>query len=286
MAVKEEYKGIVYSLARFGCFSIGFVYALIGTIAILSLLRIGEAAADEDRIVLWLLDFQLGIILIYIIAAGLFAWVIWRFFEAITDPYEFGTDKSGILQRIGVALSSLGYGLMAYSAIEIMNGNGGGDPEAEQQLFIARIFEWPAGRWLIVVAGLITIGAGIVQVKYVYDGAYKKRLDIDRLSSSTRKVIHILAWSGFIARGIILSVLGYFFIKAGVNENPFEVGDTDTAFDFIGGGIIGDSSFFLVALGTIAYGILMVIMVFFYQFEKERDAVKKERKKRGMLSKS
>ena len=260
---------------------------LFGAIAILSLLRIGEAAADEDRIILWLLDFQVGEIVIYIIATGLFAWVIWRFFEAITDPYEFGADKSGILQRTGVALSSLGYGLMAYSAIEIMNGNGG-NPEAEQQLLIARIFEWPAGRWLIVIAGLITIGAGIVQVKYVYAGAYKKRLDINRLSSSTRKFIHILAWSGFIARGIILSVLGYFFIKAGVKENPFEVGDTDTAFYFIGGGIIGDFSFFLVALGTIAYGILMVIMGFFYQFEKERDAVKKERKrkKKGILFRS
>lgn len=276
MPVQEKYQAIAHKLARFGCFSIGFVYALIGTVAILSLLRVGEAAADEDRIIFWLLDFQLGKILIYVTAAGLFAWVIWRFFEAITDPYEFGSDKSGIMQRTGVALSSIGYGTMAWSALEIVNGKGG-NPEADQQIFVARIFDWPAGRWLIILTGIIVIGAGIVQLKYVYDGAYKKRVDIDHLSTFVRKFVGLLAWAGFIARGVILSVLGYFFIKAGIKENPLEVGDTDTAFDFIGGGIVGDSAFFLVAMGTISYGIMMIIMGFYYQFEKERDAVKKEK---------
>lgn len=45
------------------------------------------------------------------------------------------------------------------------------------------------------------------------------------------------------------------------------MGDTDTAFDFIGGGVVGDSAFFVVALGTIAYGLFMLANARYYQFE-------------------
>jgi hypothetical protein len=62
---------------------------------------------------------------------------------------------------------------------------------------------------------------------------------------------------GYSARGVILCVLGYIFIRGALSRNPFVVGDTDTAFDFIGGGAIGDTAFAVVALGTVAYGVLM-----------------------------
>ena len=61
-------------------------------------------------------------------------------------------------------------------------------------------------------------------------------------------------------------MLGYFLLRSALTHDASEVGDTDTAFDFIGGGVIGDSAFFVVALGTIAYGLFMYVNAKYYRF--------------------
>lgn len=76
-----------------------------------------------------------------------------------------------------------------------------------------------------------------------------------------------MAWWGYAARGVILAVLGYFLIGAALSRDPSRVGDTDTAFDTIGGGFVGDAAFFLVALGTVAYGGFMYAAALFYRFQ-------------------
>jgi hypothetical protein len=264
----EQYTDTAQKLARVGCVSIGVVYILVGIMAILSLLRLGEANADEQRIINFLLDLPLGEVLIGGIAGGLIAYIIWRFFEAYTDPYNFGDDKKGLFKRTGIALSGLGYGVIVFSAIRILTGNGG-NGEEEQQLVVQQVLQWPAGRWLIGATGAITALTGLVQFTYVYGGDYHKRLHLSQLSSFQARSIHALAWAGYVARGIILLILGYFFLRAAVNLEPEAVGDTDTAFDFIGGGTLGDAVFFMVALGTISYGLFMFVCSYLYKFERE-----------------
>jgi len=57
-------------------------------------------------------------------------------------------------------------------------------------------------------------------------------------------------------------------VHAAVSFDPRKVGDTDTAFDVLGlgGGSIGDALFSAVALGTIAYGVVMYINAVYFDF--------------------
>jgi hypothetical protein len=91
------------------------------------------------------------------------------------------------------------------------------------------------------------------------------------------KILHGLAWYGYAARGVILCVLGYFLLTAGMTHDAAAAGDTDTAFDFIGGGLVGDSAFFLVALGTVAYGVFMYCCAAYYRFDGAATDVAPER---------
>ena len=261
-------------LARVGCLSIGTVYVLVGTLALLALSGVLIEAADEDRLFDLLRGLPGGTLLIWLIVFGLSGYVIWRVAEALADPYDFGHDLRGLATRGAIAVSALAYGLIAFSAARVASGNsasGSRDAaeEAQQQL-VARIFEWPAGEWLVGLAGAVAVGTGLLQFVLIARRAYTIELQMARRSPAMRGLIHGLAWYGYAARGVILSVLGYFLLRGAVRHDPEAVGDTDTAFDFIGGGAVGDSAFFAVALGTIAYGIFMYINAWHYRFEKKR----------------
>jgi hypothetical protein len=88
----EKYKPYAEKLAVYGCYSIAAVYILVGVMAILSFLGILVAKADEERIVGVLLELPLGWLIIVLIVAGMAGYVIWRIFESVTDPYNFGND--------------------------------------------------------------------------------------------------------------------------------------------------------------------------------------------------
>jgi hypothetical protein len=245
------------------------VYILIGVVAILALLQLGEARADEQRIIEFLLDLPLGEVLIGGIVGGMIGYIIWRLFEAFTDPYHFGDDWKGLASRIGIALSGLGYGIVVYSAIRVLLGEGD-NGEEEQQLVVQQVLGWTAGPWLVGAVGVIMGVSGLIQFKYVASGQYEKRLHLSQLSSFKKNTIHSLAWAGYVARGIIMLILGYFFLRAAINLEPEAVGDTDTAFDFIGGGLVGNAVFFVVAAGTISYGLFMFVFAALYKFKPAR----------------
>lgn len=98
--------------------------------------------------------------------------------------------------------------------------------------------------------------------------SYTIEINLDDRTPAVRRAIHALAWYGYAARGVIIALLGFFLLRGGLNEDASKVGDTDTAFDTIGGGLIGDSAFFVVAVGTVAYGLFMYACALFYRFER------------------
>jgi uncharacterized membrane protein YphA (DoxX/SURF4 family) len=71
-----------------------------------------------------------------------------------------------------------------------------------------------------------------------------------------------------LSRGIILGIVGFSYIRAGVLRNAGSVVNTDKAFDFVGdhaGGIC----FILVAIGTIFYGVFMFVFGYGYDVDKD-----------------
>lgn len=271
-------------LARVGCVSIGTVYVLIGGIALLALSGRMIEMADEDRIISLLMSVPGGSVLVWAIIAGATGYVVWRAMEVVADPYGFGWGWKGILQRAGVGLSALGYGLLAFSAARIAYGYSGGErdaPEQEQQLLIAQALLWPGGGLLVAAAGAALAIVGLLQFGLIIRRSYAIEIDIEPRSEGVEKILHGLAWYGYAARGVILCVLGYFLLKAGMTHDAAAAGDTDTAFDFIGGGLVGDAAFFVVALGTVAYGVFMYCCAAYYRFGGAATDVAPETHARG-----
>lgn len=254
-----------------GCICTGVVYTAIGVIAILSFFRIKQGGADEGSLMVYLNKFLVGKIFVWLILSGMVSYIVWRIYETINDPYGYGNDKKGIAKRIAIALSSLADALIASSALQALLGMGGavetGMPTAERGM-ASRLLQESWGPWLLITGGVIALVTAFVQMGYVLSGAYKERLDIDFLSHWKQRVIHTLAWAGHFARGIILGIIGFFLVKAGVTKSGQYVVNTDKAFDFIGDHV-GHFWFLLVAAGTIGYGLFMFTLGRYYDSDKD-----------------
>jgi hypothetical protein len=271
MPAKEKKTSFVHYLPIYGCFSTGIMYAAIGIIAILSFLRIKRGGADESSLVAFLNDFVIGKILIWIILLGAISYIAWRIYESITDPYNYGKTAKGIVIRTGITLSTIADALIAYTAIQILLGKGNiqenGQPEELRQL-VSNLLRENWGKWFIIGMGAIIVVTAIVQLIYGITKGYEERLDMDRYGSGLKSFIHFLAWTGYLARGIILGIMGFFFIKAGITDNAHYVVNTDKAFDFIGDQV-GHVYFILVAIGTICYGLFMFVLGAAYDTDKD-----------------
>ncbi len=262
-------KDVAEKLAQYGCYSVGSVYVLVGLMALLSFFGEANDDADEEKIFDVLLEIPFGEVLISIAILGLLGYVAWRVYEALADPYDFGNSLKGKAQRAGIGLSALGYVLIAVGATQILIKGGGGDSEGDQQLLVSQVLGLPGGQIVVGLGGLVLGVTALVQFKYIYGGDYNKRMKYEQMPPWIVKATHITAWVGYIARSILLGVLGFFLVKAALQSDPDEVGDTDSAFDFLGSfGIIGNLLFLAVAVGTMCYGIFMFLNGYYYSFER------------------
>lgn len=259
-------KDWVHYLPEFGSMATGITYGGIGVIALLSFFRVREGGADESSMLLVLNDFLLGKIIVIAILAGTTGYIVWRIYEAITDPYQYGSSAKGIGRRAGIALSTVADALIVYAGVRVLLGTShiqnDGQPLEERAMTQALL---DAGDdWVIILLGSAILLTAIVQLVYGFAKGYKERLDETVYKKGFRKVLHMLALYGYSARGIILGITGFFFLQAGLLHRAEAVVNTDKAFDFIGDHV-GHSIFIIVAIGTIAYGLFMVALGFTYK---------------------
>jgi hypothetical protein len=72
-------------LARLGCISIGTVYFIVGSLALLALSGRLIEAADEDRMIQIVLRLPAGPLVIWTVIAGMTAYVVWRAIEVVAS---------------------------------------------------------------------------------------------------------------------------------------------------------------------------------------------------------
>lgn len=264
-------KKLIAYLPRFGCIATGIVYSSIGVIAMLSFLKVRDGGADESSMLAVLNDFVIGEIFIWIILSGTVCYIVWRLYETVTDPYGYGNEWKGIVKRAGIALSTIADMLIVYAALQVIVGFGNiqenGRPTSERKM-IENILHLNNGDLLVIAIGIIVFATAIIQLIYGITRGYRERADIKNFSIAIKRSIFVLGWFGYFARGVILGIIGFFFIKAGLKQEANYVVNTDKAFDFIGDHV-GHVYFIIVAIGTFCYGLFMFSLGLTYDTDKD-----------------
>jgi len=268
--ISKSKKTFIHFLPVYGCIATGIIYITIGVIAILSFLKIREGGADENSMLAVMNNSIAGQMFVWVVMLGTLCYVIWRLYETFADPYDYGKDLKGILKRTGVALSTIADALIVYAAVRILLGAGNiqadGQPAEERQM-VNDLLRHGWGTVLVILLGSVVCLTALVQLLYGITRGYQERVHVEKFGKVIRYVIYAVAGVGYTARGIILGITGFFFIKAGVVGDAKFVVNTDKAFDFLGDHV-GHLAFIIVAAGTVCYGLFMLAMGAFYNPEK------------------
>jgi hypothetical protein len=240
--------------ARFGFASIGIVYCLMGILTVLAALGLSSKKGDKSEAFKVVYEQPFGKFLLIAIAIGLAGYVTLRVFQAFFDTENKGSDAKGLATRLNYASSAVIYLSLIVYAIKLASGNpGSGD---KRQFFVSKIMSYPMGEWIVGIAGLVIIGAGIYQIYLGVSRKFMKHIKLYR--ADFHDGFEKAGMIGYAARGLVFSIIGYFLVRAAIDSNPKEADGTREAFDFLQHNF-GNLLMGIVALGLIAYGIFMFV---------------------------
>jgi hypothetical protein len=228
----------------------------MGLLSVLAAFGLSQKNGDKEGAFKLIYEQPFGKILLIAIAIGLLGYVMLRFFQAYKDIDNKGNDMKGVFTRIGYALSGLLYlGLGAYALKLVLAGTGGAGGDS-RQFVVSKVLGYPAGEYIVGIAGLIVIGMGIYQIIRGVTGKFMKKIQLVR--SNMKDFFKRAGTVGYISRGIVLAIIGYFLFHAALRSNAQEAQGTGAAFDFLQNNF-GSVMMALVALGLIGYGIFTFV---------------------------
>jgi uncharacterized protein DUF1206 len=242
-------------LERAGYVVRGALYATMGVLALGLALGLGGTATDPSGTLVILTRFPAAKVFLIAVVIGLGAYAIWGFVRAIFDPLHRGRKAGGIMQRLGFAWSGIAYTSIALFAAKLLVGSASAKTHDSLQANIAQVLSYPAGKWVALGLGIITVGVGIAQFVEAYRALFKQDLKRGEMNEAERKIVDFLGRFGMIARGVTFTLVGWFVIQGALHKDPSKVHGYGGAFLFLLGQPFGRIMLGVVALGFIALGL-------------------------------
>lgn len=255
----REVKPWVRRFARFGYIAKGLVYLMVGVLAALAAFGPGGDTTGTSGALQSLAAIPFGEVALWFIGIGLIGYIMWDFIKAIKDPENEGTDARGLIKRTGYFISGLIYSNLAFGAIKLASNTGSAGGENSEKTISAKLMEQPFGVWLVGIVGAIIIGYGIYEL---YSGAKEKFMSTFKtyeMNDKERKIARLSGKIGLISRGIVLSMVGFFFIRTAYTNNPNESKGLGGALTELANQPFGQLLLAIVAAGLILYGIYQII---------------------------
>ncbi len=239
--------------ARLGYATVGLIHLLIAWIALKVAWGIGGGSknADTSGALQTLSSSGTGVVLLWICVVGFLLLAVWQLFEAAIGYGETS-------DRLKAVAKGVTYLFFAFTTFKVGQG-GNSSAEKQTEDFTAGLMGSPGGRLLVGVVGLVVLG---IAGYHVYKGWTKKFLEDLREHPGDWAVT--AGRVGYIAKGIALVIVGFFFLVAAWQANPDKAQGLDGALKTVKDQPFGPFLLTLVAAGIAAYGV--------YSFARSRYA--------------
>jgi hypothetical protein len=224
-----------------GLIAYGVVHLLIAWIALQLAWGNNSEEASHSGALRELASQPFGGILLWVVAFGLFALVVWKSLELLYGHL----DNFKMASSAGRAVVYLYLGI---SAVKIAGGSGGSSTNKSSGM-TAKLMEHAGGRLLVVLIGLAVVGIGIYQI---YKAVTKKFLE-DLVGGVSESTI-LLGRIGHIAKGSAFVIVGGLFTWAALSYEPEKASGLDGALHTVRQQAFGSVLLTLMALGIACFG--------------------------------
>jgi hypothetical protein len=242
-------------LSRAGFVARGVIYGIIGMLALKLALGAGGETTDQEGAMRTVASQPLGEALLALLAAGLAGYALWRLTRAALGRGPEGSD-SGI-DRIGALGSGLVYAGLCLVAVKILLGArsaAANSPDATT----SDVLGWPAGRSLVVLAGLVLIGVGAYQLRRGVTRDFLHDSKTEEMRPSVRRWITLIGTVGHLARAVVFGLVGVFLVDAAAEYEPRKAVGLDGALATLQQQSHGQVLLGIVAAGLVAFAAYSV----------------------------
>ena len=238
-------------LSRAGFVARGLIYGIIGILAIKLALGAGGKTTNQQGALETIARQPFGKVLLILVAIGLAGYALWRLLRALLGHGPEDSDST--FERVGAFASGIVYAGLCAIAVEILLGSGGSSGNANKTT--AGVFGWPAGTWLVGIAGAVLVGVGLYQGYRGLSKDFLKDSKTEQMSPQVRRWIEWIGTFGHLARMVVFCLVGAFLINAAIDYNPNKAVGLDGALAKIADASYGPFLLGIVAAGLIAFGV-------------------------------
>lgn len=242
------------ALSRAGFVARGLVYAIVGLLALQVATTDGGQLADQQGAIRELATKPLGNTMLVLVAIGLAGYSGWRLFRAALGHGPEGSDRS--IERVGALGSGLVYAFLAFATVKVLIGPSASSGKPKETT--ATVFDWPAGRWLVGIAGFVMIGVALYQA---VRGITRSFLDDDKtgeMPPAVKTTMTAMGTVGHVARAVVFGLIGAFLLKAAIEFDPAEAIGIDGALAEVAGRAYGQALLGVVAAGLLIFGLFSI----------------------------
>jgi hypothetical protein len=239
------------ALARAGFIARGVIYGTIGILAIKVALGAGGKTTSQTGALKTIAHQPFGKVLLILVAIGLGGYALWRVIHALVGH---GPEKSDDkFERLAALGSGVTYALICAIAVSILLGSGSSSGSPKKPT--AGVLGWPAGTWIVGLAGVVLCGVALYQLYRGLTQDFLKDSKTEEMSPAVRKWVTWIGTFGHLARTVVFGLVGIFLIKAAVEYNPNKAVGLDGALAKLANHSYGEWLLGIVAAGLIAFAI-------------------------------
>jgi hypothetical protein len=238
--------------ARVGLAARGLVYALIGILAFQIAFTDRAEQADQQGAFQTLAQNGFGEAILWLVIIGFVGYGVWQATEAAWGHRGERDDRKRTAKRVESAVKAVIYLLLAVVAFRVVTGSSKGGQGGEQ--VTAEVLAMTGGQVLVGLAGAAIVAAAVVLAWRGLRTKFEEHLNLSELGPGARSAVINLGKVGYIARGIVFTLVGILVVAAAVTFDPDKARGMDAALRQVAAQPYGPWLLSLMALGLMCFG--------------------------------
>ena len=238
----------------------GVLYAVVGILALQVASGHEGDRADQHGALYAVSSQPFGRALLLVLTVGLAAHCVWRLLLFVRG--DVGPDDAqDWVKRVGQLGRAIIYAAFTWAAINVLLDAGGGSQNGSRE-GVARALDWPAGPVLVAIVGAAVVATGVWHMSKLITRRYEKDLALEGRPEGFQMGVRVLGAIGYLGRGIVFALVGWFLVSAALDHDPNEAGGLDNALKQLVRSEHGAGLLRLVAVGLFAFGVYRVTDAF------------------------